>query len=245
MVNVAVLIKQIIDIDQMKTDSEGKPILTGVPYRLENLSKNAIEAAVRIKEKHGGKVTGIIFGTEAGTSAMKESYAMGVDEGILITGYKGSNPQVTAKAILTYLKQIQVDMVILGDQSADSYTGMLPGLISAGLGIPLLGNANRIDIEGKVVRITQVGETENVEMEAEMPVVVSVTQEINEPRLPPVLQIMAAGRKPIRTEKFDGSFSNVSVLSNLAPKSERKKKVFEKVDEGVAEIVKVLKEEVR
>jgi len=60
-----------------------------------------------------------------------------------------------------------------------------------------------------------------------------------------VLQIMAAGRKPIRTEKFDGSFSNVSVLSNLAPKSERKRKVFEKVDEGVAEIVKVLKEEVR
>lgn len=245
MVNVVVLIKQIIDIDQMKTDSEGKPILTGIPYRLENLSKNAIEAAVRIKEKNGGKVTGIIFGTEAGTSAMKESYAMGVDEGILITGYKGSNPQVTAKAILTYLKQIQFDMVILGDQSADSYTGMLPGLISAGLGIPLLGNANNIAIDGKTVRITQVGEAENVEMEAEMPVVVSVTQEINEPRLPPVLQIMAAGRKPIRTEKFDGSFNNVNVISNLAPKSERKRKVFEKVDEGIAEVVKVLKEEVR
>ncbi|WP_010917641.1 electron transfer flavoprotein subunit beta/FixA family protein [Thermoplasma volcanium] len=245
MVNVIVLIKQIIDIDQMKTDSEGKPILSGIPYRVENLSKNAIEAAVQLKEKNGGKVTGIIFGTEASTAAMKEAYAMGVDEGIIITGYKGSNPIVTAKAITSILKNLQYDIVVLGDQSADSYTGMLPGLLSAMTGFPLLGNANSITINGRSVRITQVGEAENAEIEADMPAIVSVTQEINQPRLPPVLQIMAAGRKPIRMEKYDGSFSNVNVISNLAPKSERKKKIFEKVDEGIPEIVKVIKEEMR
>ncbi|MGC8608562.1 MAG: electron transfer flavoprotein subunit beta/FixA family protein, partial [Thermoplasmata archaeon] len=135
--------------------------------------------------------------------------------------------------------------IILGDQSADSYTGMLPGLLSAYIGMPLLGNANSIEIEGSTVRITQVQEAHNVVIESTMPVIVSVTQEINEPRLPPVLQIMAAGRKPIKNEKFDGSFSNINVLSNVAPKNERKKKVYEKIDEGIPEIVKVIKEEMR
>ncbi len=245
MTNIVVLIKQIIDIDQLKTDSSGKPVTAGIPMRLENLSKNAIEAGVRLKEKYGGKVTGVIFGTEAATSAMKESYAMGVDDGIIITGYKGNNPVITAKAITSIVAKLNADMIILGDQSADSYTGMLPGLISSYMNIPLLGNANSIEIEGKAVRITQVQETHNTVIEADMPVVVSVTQEINEPRLPPVLQIMAAGRKPIRNEKFDGSFSNINVLSNIAPKSERKRKIFEKVDEGIPEIVKVIKEEMR
>jgi Electron transfer flavoprotein, beta subunit len=73
-----------------------------------------------------------------------------------------------------------------------------------------------------------------------------VAQEINEPRLPPVMQIMAAGRKQIPVEAVSlDSGEYTKIISNTALKSERKKKIFEKPDDGVAEVVKVLKEEIR
>ncbi len=81
---------------------------------------------------------------------------------------------------------------------------------------------------------------------APMPCIVSVTQEINQPRLPPVLQIMAAGRKPINTEQ--ASLIDLpagKVLSNLAPKSERKRLIFEDVEKGSEEVAKVIRGEIK
>ncbi len=245
--NVIVLVKQIPDIDQMKTDpSTGEPILQNLPLRVENLSKNAIEAAVKIKEKHGGKVSAIIFGTDKSSAAMKESYAMGVDEGFLLTGYDGNHPEVTAKVLAEKIKTVPHDLVILGNQSADSYTGLLPGKISAITGEPLLGNAIKIEMDGKTAKVTSALEEYNLEIMGETPAIISVAQEINEPRLPPVLQIMAAGRKPINTQPAGPKekFTSV-VISNKAPKSDRKRIVFEDVDKGVAEVSKAIKEAIR
>ncbi len=245
--NIVVLVKQIPDIDQMKTDpTSGEPILQNLPLRVENLSKNAIEAGVRIKEKYGGKVSVIVFGTEKSSAAIKEAYAMGVDEGILLTGYEGNHPEVTAKVIAERLKSIPHDLVILGNQSADSYTGLLPGKLSYLTGEPLLGNAVKIDLDGRNVMVTSALEEYNLELKAQLPAIVSVAQEINEPRLPPVLQIMAAGRKPIATVAAQKTQAfNIKVISNRAPKSDRKRIIYEDVDKGVAEVAKAIKEAIR
>ena len=242
--NIIVLIKQILDIDQMKTNSTtGEPITDGVPMRVENLSKNAIEAAVRIKEKYGGKVTGIIFGGEQSSSAMKEAYAIGVDDGIVIKGYSGRNPALTAKVLSEKIKTLQYDMVILGNQSADTYTGLLPGKISSLLGIPLLGNAISIDPEEKEVKVTRVLEDHNVVLKGSYPVIISVSQEINEPRLPAVLQIIKAGKREIKIEKSTVTdASSISVISDRAPKSERKKEIYEDQEKGIPVLTRVIKE---
>ncbi|MCL5874250.1 MAG: electron transfer flavoprotein subunit beta/FixA family protein [Candidatus Thermoplasmatota archaeon] len=242
--NTIVLIKQIIDIDQMKTNSAtGEPITEGVPMRVENLSKNAIEAAVRIKEKFGGKITGIIFGGEQASSAMKEAYAIGVDEGIVIKGYRGRNPSVTARVLSDKIKTLQYDMVILGNQSADAYTGLLPGKISNLLNVPLLGNAVSIDPEDREVKVTRVLEDHNVVLKSAFPVVISVSQEINEPRLPAVLQIIKAGKREIKTETATlADPSSIKVLSDRAPKSERRKEIYEDAEKGIPALVRVIKE---
>ncbi len=242
--NTIVLIKQIIDIDQMKTNSTtGEPIIEGVPMRVENLSKNAIEAAVRIKEKFGGKITGIIFGGDQASSAMKEAYAIGVDEGIVIKGDKGRNPSVTAKILSEKIKTLQYDMVILGNQSADTYTGLLPGKISNLLNVPLLGNAVSIDPEEKEVKVTRVLEDHNVVLKSPFPVVISVSQEINEPRLPAVLQIIKAGKREIKTETANvADPSTIKVISDKAPKSERRKEIYEDTEKGIPALVRVIKE---
>lgn len=245
--NVAVLIKQIQDIDQMKTDQNtGEPMIQNLPLRIENLSKNAIEAAVQIKEKHGGKVTGFVFGSEKSNAAMKEAYAMGVDEGYVITGYRQSSPSLTARVLAEKLRSTDHDIVILGNQSADTYTGMLPGMLSALLSEPLIGNAISIEPDDGSVKVTRVLEDHNVVLSSGLPAIISVAQEINEPRLPPVLQIMAAGRKPINSEQasIDDS-SEVKLLSDRAPKSDRKREVYEDASKGIPEIVKVIREVVR
>lgn len=245
--NIIVLIKQIPDLELIKINSStGEPILDGVPFRFENLSKNAVEAAVRIKEKNGGKITAIIFGNEKATQVMKEAYAMGVDEGFILTGYQESNPRVTASALAQKIKLIPHDIVILGNQSADSMTGLLPGLISSMIGEPLLSSAISIELNDKIVKIISGTEREMIEMEATMPAVVSVAQEINEPRFPPVMQIIAAGRKKINIEPSQVQYEQMSKLvSRKAPKSDRKRIVFEDVDKGAQEVAKVIKEVAR
>jgi electron transfer flavoprotein beta subunit len=246
--NIVVLIKQIIDIDQLKTDTKtGEPITQNIPLRVENLSKNAIEAAVQIKEKNGGKVTGIIFGTDKSNSAMKEAYAMGVDDGYIITGYLGNNPALTASIISKKILEIgDVDCIILGNQSADSYTGLLPGLLSSILKMNLLGNAVSIEVDGDQFKIKRVMDEKDEVISAQKPSIISVTQEINQPRLPPVLQIMAAGRKPINiTEGDKGNIEMPRIISNIAPKSERKRIIFEDKDKGIAEITKVIRGEMK
>ena len=245
--NITVLIKQIPDIDQMKTDpNSGEPLLDRVPMRMENLSKNAVEAAVRIKEKNGGKVTAICFGSEKSTSVIKESYAMGVDEGHLITGYPGNYPSLTASVLAAKLKEIPHDLVILGNQSADTYTGLLAGMIASITGEPLLGNAIEIKPEDGKVKVVSAMENDNMEISASIPAIISVAQEINQPRLPPVLQIMAAGRKPInQTAASDLKKPEVTVISNRAPKSDRKRLIFEDMDKGVEEVAKIIKEAIK
>ncbi|MCL5789082.1 MAG: electron transfer flavoprotein subunit beta/FixA family protein [Candidatus Thermoplasmatota archaeon] len=242
--NIVVLIKQIIDIDQMKTNSTtGEPITEGVPMRIENLSKNAIEAAVRIKEKFGGKITGIIFGGEQASGAMKEAYAIGVDEGIVIKGYRGRNPSVTARVLSERIRTLQYDMVILGNQSADTYTGLLPGKISNLLNIPLLGNAVSIDPEEKEVKVTRVLEEHNVVLKSAYPAIISVSQEINEPRLPAVLQIIKAGKREIKIETANVPDQSLTrVISDRAPRSERKKEIYEEADKGIPVLARVIKE---
>ncbi|MFG1519435.1 MAG: electron transfer flavoprotein subunit beta/FixA family protein [Thermoplasmataceae archaeon] len=243
---IIVLAKQMPDLELIKPDpNTGEPVLKGVSLRFETLSKNAVEAAIRIKEKFGGKITVITYGNETATQVIKEAYAMGADEGILLTGYPGNNPLNTATVLAEKIKKIPHDLVLLGNQSADSYTGLLPGMLSYILGEPLLGSAVSIDLKDRTVEVLKVLDSNNEKIQAALPAIVSVTQEINEPRLPPVMQILAAGRKPITTEKVTAVSQYSRIISNRAPKSERKHIIFEDMDKGVPEVAKAMKEAIR
>lgn len=247
MVDVIVLIKQMPDLEQVKPDpTTGEPQLKNVPLKLENLSENSVEEAVRIKEKYGGKVTALIFGNEQSSAILKKAYAMGADEGYILNGFRGNDPSLTARVLGDKIKNLPHDIVLLGNQSADSISGLLGGRLAGYLGIPLLGNANSIEVEGSSVKVKRALEENNTVVQANFPVVISVTQEINEPRLPPVMQIMAAGRKPINNETPEAkSGLELNVLSNKAPKSERKRIVIEDLEKGLPEVVKVIREESR
>ncbi|MEM0140216.1 MAG: electron transfer flavoprotein subunit beta/FixA family protein [Ferroplasma sp.] len=239
--DIIVLIKQTVDMDQIKLNDQNEPIMEDLPLKMDILSKNAVEAAVQLKEKYTGNITGIIFGTERSTSTIKEAYAMGVDEGIVLTGYKKSDPMVTAAVLSTAIKKLKYDIIVLGDQSSDSYSGLLAGLLSSSLGINLVTNAINILIDGESANVTTEGETEDVTVSTSLPAVISVAQEINDPRLPNVMQIMKAGKKAITVEDGKAEYNDDSkIISDKAPESQRKKIIYED-DKGVDEIAKILK----
>ena len=83
--NIVVCAKQVIDVSEMKIDSSTKkPILQGVPQKISDIDKNAMEEAIKIKDKHGGKITVLTVGPSDAKERIKELLAMGADEGILV-----------------------------------------------------------------------------------------------------------------------------------------------------------------
>ena len=239
--DIAVLVKQTVDMDQIKLNDNNEPIMDNLPLKMDILSKNAVEAAVQLKEKYSGKVTGIIFGTERSTSTMKEAYAMGVDEGTVIKGYQKSDPAVTGAVLADVLKKSKFDIIILGDQSSDSYSGLLAGILSSELGLNVITNAIGIEIKDKIANVTVESENEDITVETELPAIVSVAQEINEPRLPKVMQIMAAGKKNINIIDGNPDYKDdTRIISDKAPESQRKKIIYED-GKGIDEVAKILK----
>jgi electron transfer flavoprotein beta subunit len=239
--DIAVLVKQTVDMDQIKLNDENEPIMDNLPLKMDILSKNAVEAAVQLKEKYTGKVTAFIFGTERSTSTMKEAYAMGVDDGTVVKGYKKSDPMVTAGVLAGELRKSRYDVIILGDQSSDSYSGILAGLISSELGLNVITNAINIEIKEKIAHVTVESENDDVTVETQLPAIVSVAQEINEPRLPKVMQIMMAGKKNINMVEGNPDYKDdTRIISDKAPESQRKKIIYED-GKGIEEIAKILK----
>ncbi|MFP3417230.1 MAG: electron transfer flavoprotein subunit beta/FixA family protein [Nitrososphaeria archaeon] len=239
--NTVVLIKAIYE--DVKVDPKTlEPSTAGVKFKMEDISRNAVEEAVRIKEKHGGKALGLMFGNEQQSLIMREALAMGLDEGIIIKGYSFNDPVYTSQVLYEKLKGLQWDLVIMGYSSADSYTAQLAPRLSSMLNVPLVGNVVKLELNEKKVVATKSLDEYMIKVESDLPAVVSVAQEINTPRIPPLLQIMAASKKPLKLEEAPPAKGTYyKVIEHKAYVSSRKKIIFEDVNKGVEEIYKVLK----
>ncbi len=219
-----------------------EPSTADVKYKMEDISRNAVEEAVRIKEKYGGRAIGLMFGSEKQSLIMREALAMGLDEGIIIKGYSFNDPIYTSQVIYEKLKDAKWDMILLGYSSADAYTAQLAPRLSYLFNVPLIGNAVKLEFSEKKVVATKSLDEYMVKVESELPAVISVAQEINTPRIPPLLQIMAASKKPLKIEEGPPSKGTYyKVIEHKAYVSSRKRIIFEDVNKGVEEILKILK----
>src|SRR3989304_7157930 len=102
MVNIVVLVKHVFQTADLRIDRSTKTLVTqGVPRVISETDKNAIEEAVRIKEKHGGKVTAVSMGPREAKEALREALAMGADEACLLADsrFGGSDSHATANVL--------------------------------------------------------------------------------------------------------------------------------------------------
>ena len=197
--NIIVCAKQVVEISEMKIDSStNKPILSGLDKKVNDIDKNAIEEAIKIKDKTGGKITVIMVGEPDVKERMKELLAMGADEGILVNSPGALDYSQLTTLLSGAIKKIgDYDLILCGEASTDMFSGQVGPRLAGMLDISQITYAQKIDAtEDTVTGERNLGDTV-VTLESSYPVLITVTKEINEPRLPSLMQILASASKPI------------------------------------------------
>jgi len=198
--NIIVCAKQVVDVSEMKVDSTTrKPILQGIPQKISDIDKNALEEAIKIKDKHGGKITVLTIGPPDAKERIKELLAMGADEGILVTAPDNIDYHMTTTLLAEAIKKIGTyDMILCGEASVDLFSGQIGPRLAGLLDIPQLTYAQSITTDRDNVTANRNMGAKAVTSESTYPVLITVTKEINEPRLPSLMQILGAANKPIQ-----------------------------------------------
>lgn len=248
--NIIVCAKQVIDVSEMKVDpSTKKPILQGVPQKISDIDKNAMEEAIKIKDKHGGKITVVTIGPSDAKERIKELLAMGADEGVLVAPPEKFDYFVVSNLLASAINKIgEYDMILCGEASIDMFSGQAGPRLAGLLGIPQITYAQNLEVEkDKVTADRNMGE-KAVTTESSYPVLITVTKEINEPRLPSLMQILAAANKPINEMTADslksGLGPKVDMLELKGVSMERKNIVYkDDIDESIGKLVDSLAKE--
>ncbi|MEN6390207.1 MAG: electron transfer flavoprotein subunit beta/FixA family protein [Syntrophomonas sp.] len=234
MMNIVVAMKQIPDLRQIRIRN-GQPVLEDVPLTFGNIDKNALEAGVQLKEALGGKVMVVAVGSEALEDTVKEALAAGADEAYLVLDGKleNSDSARSAELIARIIKGIEnVDLILFGEGSGDNYSGQVGSRVAGMLELPQASYVRSIEVNGNKATVVRSLEDCEEVLEMEMPLVLSVLADINEPRIPSVSQILKAGKKPreiLDIEVPEGV--QVKTISNLAPQMQRKQTSVESAQE--------------
>lgn len=166
------------------------------------LDEYAIEQALRLQE--AGAVETVAYlsmGPEQATEALRRALAMGGDEAYLVTdpALAGADAWVTARVLAAALDRLAPDVALMGMASDDARGSLVPGAVAAIRGLPLLSYGAELSFADGNARIRRLNASGYDVIEAPLPVVASVTDQVGEPRYASLKGIMAAKRKPLET----------------------------------------------
>ncbi len=173
----------------------------GVDGVLSELDEYAVEAALQIREAGDAEVTILTVGPEQARAAILKSLQMGADAGIhvLDDAIHGSDALATSLVLARALRRSEFDLVLCGMASTDGSMSVVPAMLAERLSIPQVTFASEVTLEGTTVRARRDGDSATETIEATLPLVLSVTDQANEPRYPSFKGIMAAKKKPVET----------------------------------------------
>jgi len=240
--NIVVAMKPIPDLRQIRLRNR-QPVLEGVALTFGNIDKNALEAGVLLKEALGANLIVVSVGSEELEDTIKEALAAGADEAYLVVDDKleEMDSYKSARLIADTIQKIDdVGIILFGEGSGDNYSGQVSSRVAEILDLPQAGYVQSIDIHGTTATVTRALEDSEELLEADLPLVVSVLADINQPRIPSVSQILKAGRKPQEIVELDiPGDSLIDTISNLAPEMKRKQIEVESIEK----LLKILEDE--
>ncbi len=200
---IVVCIKQVVDVSQVKVDEASQQlILRGIPFKTSDFDKNAMEEAVKIKEKLGGKIIVMTVGGAQASESIREALAMGADEGLILTdpSFENLDAYGISFVLAAGIKKAgEIDLILCGEAAIDTYAGQVGPMLAEQLGVPLVTYVTGLTVEAdKLIADRDVGDR-LVTVESGYPAVMTTTKELNEPRLPNMMQILQAANKKIDT----------------------------------------------
>ena len=257
--HIIVLVKQVPDAAEVKINRETNTLIRdGVPSIINPYDMYAIEEALRLREKHGGKVTAVTMGPPQAAEALKEAVSLGVDDVVLLSdrAFAGADTWATSYALAQGIRKVGAfDLVIAGKQAIDGDTAQVGPETADMLGIPFVAYTRKIEkVEsGQMVAERLMDEGYDV-VETSLPALITVVKEINTPRLPSLKGKMKAkslqvkpwtasdiGADPDRIG-LKGSPTQVVRIFPPAPRGQREI-LTGTIEDQVAIVVKKLKEQ--
>ncbi len=202
--NMIVCLKQVIDPEtppaSFKIDPQSNKIVPppGIAPVLDPYSEYALEAALRIKDAKGGKITALSLGSDLVREVVKKPLAMGADELVLLEdeAFTEGDSWSTAYALAMAIKKLgDYDLIFCGRQAADWDEGQVGSAIAELLGLPSVTVAQKIDISDGQARVERVTDDGYEVIEVPLPALITVSNELGEVRYPNIRGIMAARKK--------------------------------------------------
>ena len=186
--DIIVCVKRVVDVSETEVaiDPSGRELLDDdLVYDINEWDNFAIEAALQLKEQHGGSVTAITVGAEDDEEVLRRALAMGADEALHLAdpAFERSDPAAIASILHATIANRPHDVVLTGAIAGDEGSGHVGGMLAAMLGVTQVALATDLRIEGNVahVRHEVEGGLERV-VELDLPALVTVQTGINEPR---------------------------------------------------------------
>lgn len=202
--NIIVCAKQVLDpetpVSGFVINEESVLIESrlGNPPVLNGFDENAVEAALRIKDANNAEITVVSIGNNFVMDVMKKPISMGADNLVLVQGpeFENLDPISTARALYESIKQIGLpDLIICGRQASDWDNSQVPLILAELLDYNCLTLAQGITLEANTIKVERVIPDGYQILESSLPALVTVSNELGEPRYPTLRGIMSASKK--------------------------------------------------
>ena len=239
--NCIVCIKQVPDTAEVRINPETNTLIReGVPSIINPYDLHAVEAALQIREKVGGKVTVITMGPPQAEEALRETVSMGVDEVKLISdrAFAGSDTWATSYTLSKAIEKLGYDIILCGKQAIDGDTAQVGPEVAEFLNIPHIAYVKKIeDVGASSIKVHRLMDDGYDVVESSVPVLLTVVKEINVPRLPSLKGKMAAKKAVIErmdSKAIDAEEENLGLKGSptqvkniFAPQAKTERKVLE------------------
>jgi electron transfer flavoprotein beta subunit len=238
--NIVVCVKQVPDTAAVKIDPKtGTLIRDGVPSIMNPEDKHALEGALQLKEKLGGKVTVVSMGLPMAKATLTEALCMGADEAILLTDrcLGGADTLATSKALAGVIKKLDFDIVLAGRQAIDGDTAQVGPEIAEHLNIPQVTYVQDVKVEGDSLIVQRALEDGYQVVEVKTPCLLTAIEELNEARYMNIADIFATNDDQIKVMTADDIDVDKEELGLKGSPTKVKKSMTKEV-KGAGEIVR-------
>ncbi len=208
--NIVVCVKSVPDseyYDTITIDPVKKTLVrAGIPTVIGGADKNALEMALRLKEKDGGTITVVSMGPPEAKAQLLEALALGTDQAVLVTDRRvaGADTLATSYTISKAVEKIgKPDIILAGNDSDDGATSHVPSQLGEWLGYTHISEATDAVIEEGTLVVSRKFEEGTGVYKVQMPCVIGVKRGCNDVRYASVMGVMGAKRKPFTELTLD------------------------------------------
>jgi electron transfer flavoprotein beta subunit len=197
---IAVCVKEVPDASAPKrVDPNTLRLDRSVPAALNEFDAHALEEGLKLRDAGGAQeVVAVLMGPARAAESVRKALAMGADRAVRVTddALAGSDLVVTSRVLAKTLEREGADLVLFGQQAADSDGAVLWAAVADRLRLPMISQAATLEVADGTAKVKRQTEYGYDVIEAPLPCVVAVSDAINEPRYPSLKGIMGAKKKP-------------------------------------------------